>query len=78
MFVNGASAGIQIVPKFLYDLTPLLSKGENGIAVEVATTAERDAYKRTNPITRMIAGKPKTKSGITGRVYLLEQQENAE
>lgn len=78
VFVNGASAGIQIVPKFLYDLTPLLSKGENGIAVEVATTAERDAYKRTNPITRMIAGKPKTKSGITGRVYLLEQQENAE
>ncbi|HRX58185.1 MAG TPA: hypothetical protein P5075_05370 [Eubacteriales bacterium] len=73
VFVNGASAGIQIAPEFVFNLTPLLQEGENALAVEVATTAERDAFHRTNPITRMIAGKPKTKSGITGSVYLLEQ-----
>ena len=72
VFVNGTSAGIQIVPTFVYDLTALLTEGENNIAIEVATTAERDAYRRTNPITRMISGKPITKSGLTGRVYLQE------
>ncbi len=73
VFVNKASAGIQIVPPFVYDITPLVHEGENHLAIEVATTAERDAYRRTNPITRLIAGKPRTESGITGRVYLLRQ-----
>lgn len=78
VFVNGKSAGIQIVPSFVFDLTALLSEGENSIAIEVATTAERDAYRGTNPITRMIAGKPVTKSGLTGRAYLQEQPTSTE
>lgn len=73
LFVNGESAGLQIVPSFLYDVTNLVRDGENTFAVEVATTLERDAYRRTNPITRMISGKPQTQSGITGEVFLWEQ-----
>jgi len=76
LFVNGISAGLQIVPRYLFDITNLVREGENALAIEVATTLERDAYARTNPITKLISGKPITKSGITGSVYLLERPEN--
>jgi hypothetical protein len=38
LFVNGKSAGIQIVPPYRYDISGLAINGENEIAVEVATT----------------------------------------
>ena len=41
VFVNGTSAGIQIVPRYCFDLTGLLRKGENTLRIEQATTLER-------------------------------------
>ena len=42
VFVNRQSLGIQIAPPFRYDLTPYLRQGENKLAIEVATTLERE------------------------------------
>ena len=58
VFVNGVSAGIQIVPSYLYDLTPLCQEGKNELAIEVATTLEREN------------GGKNCHSGITGEVNL--------
>lgn len=61
VFVNGKSAGIQVLPPFYYDITPLLHDGENTIRIEVATTLERERgvdKKNWKPI------------GITGTVNL--------
>lgn len=41
VFVNGESLGIQVAPPFRYDLGNKLHEGENVIAIEVATTLER-------------------------------------
>lgn len=41
VFVNGKSLGIQVVPPFRYDLENRLNEGDNVIAIEVATTLER-------------------------------------
>ncbi len=48
VFVNGHSAGIQIVPGFRYDLTPLCQTGKNRLRIEVATTLERERGGRKN------------------------------
>ena len=58
VFVNGQSLGIQITPRYLYDLTPCLKDGSNRLAIEVATTLERER------------GGKKCHSGITGEVNL--------
>lgn len=61
VFVNGISAGIQILPPFYYDITEYLKEGENTIRIEVATTLERERgvdKKNWKPI------------GITGNVNL--------
>lgn len=63
VFVNGVSAGIQIVPRYLFDISHLCSPGHNHIAIEVATTLER---KHTNFLTR----KKAAPTGITGDVTL--------
>lgn len=42
VFVNGASAGIQVLPPFHYDITEFFTEGENTIRIEVATTLERE------------------------------------
>ena len=42
VFVNGTSAGIQVLPPFYYDITALLHEGTNDIRIEVATTLERE------------------------------------
>lgn len=47
VFVNGRSAGIQIVPPYRYDLTELAVEGENELIIEVATTLERQCYEMT-------------------------------
>lgn len=73
VFVNGKSAGIQIVPPYRYDLTGLAEAGENKLVIEVATTLERQCYEMTKDDPRMkMRGltKPEGGSGITGEVYL--------
>lgn len=42
VFVNGTSAGIQVMPPYRYDLTPLCRAGKNALTIEVATTLERE------------------------------------
>ncbi|MBO4392581.1 MAG: hypothetical protein J5816_04680, partial [Clostridia bacterium] len=42
LFVNGKSAGIQIVPEYRFEIANLLHAGENDIRIEVATTSERE------------------------------------
>ena len=64
VFVNGASAGIQIVPVFMYDLTALCRTGENNLAIEVATTLERERGKIKNAAP----------TGITGSVRLYVEE----
>ena len=72
VFVNEKSLGIQVAPPFAYDLTGLLCEGENPIAIEVATTLERE----TSEIAPMFGMKitPTSKSGITGTVKLWKQK----
>lgn len=41
LFVNGESLGIQVAPPFRYDLRNISWKDDNVIAIEVATTLER-------------------------------------
>lgn len=42
VFVNGVSAGVQVVPVYRFDITDLLHEGENAISIEVSTTLERE------------------------------------
>lgn len=42
VFINGMSAGIQVLPPFYYDITELLKDEENTVRIEVATTLERE------------------------------------
>lgn len=71
VFLNGRSAGIQIVPPYQYDLTKLAVAGENQLVIEVATTLERQCYDMTKDDPRMKMrglAKPQLGSGITGKV----------
>ena len=63
VFVNGVSAGIQIVPRYIFDISQLCKPGHNQIAIEVATTLERN---RANFLSRSKAAP----TGITGDVIL--------
>lgn len=60
VFVNGCSAGIQVVSPFLYDLRGLVQPGENRLVIEVATTLERERGNTKNAAP----------TGITGEVAL--------
>lgn len=71
VFVNGKSAGLQIVPPFRYDLSDLAVSGENRLAIEVATTLERECcamQDTSHPM--MMAPPPTAQSGLTGAVAL--------
>jgi len=67
-FVNGKSLGIQIVPPFRYDLTPVLSDGDNELTIEVATTLERE-NSGIPDVTSQVK-EPTSLSGITGQATL--------
>ena len=67
VFVNGVSAGIQVVPVFRYDITKLLHAGDNAIVIEVATTLDR-AVEKTGMAALMGSKEPTCLSGITGEV----------
>lgn len=61
VFVNGKSAGIQILPPFYYDITDTLTEEKNVLRIETATNLERERNadkKNWKPI------------GITGNVNL--------
>lgn len=68
VFLNGESAGIQIAPPFAYDLAG--RTGENILAIEVATTLERQCYPLLDGYRKMLAPKPTGGSGLTGSVAL--------
>ena len=70
VFVNGESLGIQIARPFRYDLTERLTAGENRLAIEVATTLERQAYPAAEELIRQIHKAPTCKTGLTGVVRL--------
>ena len=69
-FLNGRSLGIQIAPPFRYDLTGLLTEEENRLAIEVATTLERQCYPLLDEIGRMVTRPPTGKTGLTGTVRI--------
>ncbi len=76
VFVNGKSAGIQIVPPFRYDLTELAQEGENRLAIEVATTLERKCYelRKDDPMMKLRGlAKPKCGSGLVGTVTVRQR-----
>lgn len=60
VFVNGQSAGIQVIAPYSYDLTSLCSPGKNTLTIEVATTLERERGRRKNAAS----------TGLTGTVIL--------
>jgi hypothetical protein len=73
LFVNGVSAGLQIVPPFIYNITSLVKKGENSIVIEVATTLERENG-RKSILAILTQGKITGLTGITGVVTLYNAQ----
>ena len=73
VFVNDRSLGIQIARPFRYDLTDCLVAGDNRLAVEVATTLERQAYPAAEELIRQIHKAPTCKTGLTGVVRLYRQ-----
>lgn len=71
VFVNRQSAGIQIVPPYVYNISSLVKKGENVLVIEVATTLERESGGKGFSSTSM-GGSISSLSGITGDVKLYE------
>lgn len=68
VFLNGESLGIQIVPVFRYDLSKKVRAGVNDLAIEVATTLERENAGGIDVMGQVMEAK--SKSGITGEVRL--------
>ena len=70
VFVNGRSLGIEIAPPMRYDLSSHLIQGENLVAIEVATTLERQAFPLLDDYGKKVTRPPSGKSGLTGTVRL--------
>ena len=70
VFVNGSSLGIQLAPPMRYDLTSSLTEGDNSLAIEVATTLERQAYPLLDEYCKGVTRPPEGKTGLTGTVFL--------
>lgn len=68
LFVNGQDCGIKIVPVYQYEITSYLHTGENQIAIEVATTLER----QIPPKNKAVDWKPQNHIGLCGEVYLYQ------
>ncbi len=73
VFLNGAGAGIQIAPEYIYELSG--KAGENTLVIEVATTLERQCYPALEGYAKMLAVPPVCGSGITGEVHLYAGEE---
>ena len=76
VFVNDVSLGIQVAPPMCFDISKAVRPGENRIRIEVATTLERWSVEsmKDNPYAAFMGGvqEPKTGSGLTGKVHLLQ------
>ena len=70
VFLNDSSLGIQIAPPYRYDLTPHLKLGVNSLAIEVATTLERQSFPLLDDYGKSVTKPPVGKSGLTGLVRL--------
>lgn len=69
VFLNGESLGIRVATPCRYDLSDFVKEGTNSLAIEVATTAERENAK--NMAMKGMPYTPKTKSGICDKVFLI-------
>ena len=65
VFVNGESAGMEIIPEYRFDITDWCRAGENTLRIEVATTLERE-----NGVSTMFGVSDPAPTGITGTVTL--------
>ena len=72
VFVNGKSLGIQVVAPYLYDMTDVVKEGRNQVAIEVATTLEREMSKI--PSMFGMPAEPVCPSGINGVVKIIRSQ----
>lgn len=66
VFINGTDCGIKIVPPYRYEIKSALHSGENQIAIEVATTLER----QIPPKNRKEDWEPQNHVGLCGNVFL--------
>lgn len=71
VFVNGVSAGIQIVPTYRFDISELIKLGNNHISIEVSTTLERvRAASKQTTTEKLQKNKIMAPTGITGDVKI--------
>lgn len=72
VFVNGVSAGVQVVPTYRFDITKLAHDGINDIVIEVSTTLEREraAAKNKSVTERLMQNKMMAPTGIVGTVHV--------
>lgn len=74
VFVNGASAGVQVVPTYRFDISGLVKEGDNEIVIEVSTTLERErAAKNQTMAEKLMRNKVLAPTGITGAVNVYEE-----
>lgn len=72
LFVNGVSAGIQVVSPYVYDISGLIRKGNNSLRIETASTLERDAIRITEESGTPYTNPVECSLGINGSVFLTE------
>ena len=75
VFVNGISAGVQVVPTYRFDISELVKEGDNVITIEVSTTLEREraAAKNRTMAEKLMQNKVLAPTGITGTVKVYEE-----
>ena len=76
VFVNGVSAGVQVVPTYRFDISDLIRKGDNEIVIEVSTTLEREraAAKNRTIQERLMQAKNPASTGITGTAHIYMEE----
>lgn len=72
VFINGISAGVQVVPVYRFDITDLLKEGKNLLTIEVSTTLERErAFSKNRSLQEKLNRNRKLSPiGITGEVKI--------
>jgi hypothetical protein len=78
LFVNGVSAGVQIVPVYLYEIAALLHPGKNQLTIEVATTLERERAAGKRGLLELLqTRRKKDPTGSTGVVRLYTKEKGS-
>lgn len=73
VFVNGKTAGIEVVKPMIYDISQYIVDGNNQIVIELGTTLERQTYcfLKDDPMMQLRGNKiPDNPTGLTGNVDL--------